>query len=974
MKKRVCLGLSLIMVFSTLVLVNGIMAQQPEESAFVRGHFSEGNGIWRAEDFDWFYYDSDKGVGGEQLSVNLTGRLAEKGDIVYSSRVWSNEFEYRPWGSYNAVAFMGKRYLAGYPDSSFTDAVSIMGTGALLEVLADTKETYIIAYNQSMPLRNGYSLVIGNLSKNDDEAPLFLYKNQKLMHWAIVSTGDTFVYKIGNVPIILAHLSEVMRGVDYGAAEVDGVFQVSDIPNIRMSEGNKLGNMDVTHLSEDLLELSNNNSLSLTQNSVVPLAYTPDQMLLDLTVLDTPNLIYYPQGGIFDYGIHEIRGPVYTQDTSLPIENPIIKANSAKALWDYSNFTGFYLDPEKNLGREQLAVYRLSGRSIPPLQRDIVDNSQEVLPPGLWYNTPLQTTQFKYRPWGYYNVTALFGELWFAGYGPKTSREIGNIDTMQNFRIIQLIQDSDDILKLNSGKALILGEGYEFGLISVNEDKAAVVLSKNGEIIDTDVLKSDSTYLYKKDLADFKDLPIIALHIQNVFSDGKNQTVMIDGLFQISDRGYLPVEPGQKFDNMAIYYFSPGNITMINLEDSINLGRDTTDSVLPGIYIRSADNDSLRYYLYTLKYVVPAPKLARDINLTKNVPALGQANFSMIVKAGDIVRVSAEISDSDGRMVNYRDLTNFGLGSEDLWGYFWQWNASALKLSDDGSPIMDSNGGSIPGLLYLNSSSQPAQVGIRFDDSGRISSIADSQEIYYISRTDYNLTKPNISYDAMMLNSTARKQYIKINLGSSQLKFYDNIGDQFSPGKSNHTLNGSLDSLEPHAIRVAANPGKYELTVRIENVANALRINGSFFNITAPEMRGVLIGSNTTQAGKLTTVKLEVPNSDVEKSVVVSYNPDQITAISASGPCNTSSHIDQKSGQIKVAFPPGCGSINLTFLGGQKNATSALQIEKAEGFVPDKIINGSVAVTANRSVEQISAPAFIVAIISLAAAAARRKK
>jgi hypothetical protein len=348
----------------------------------------------------------------------------------------------------------------------------------------------------------------------------------------------------------------------------------------------------------------------------------------------------------------------------------------------------------------------------------------------------------------------------------------------------------------------------------------------------------------------------------------------------------------------------------------------------------------------------------------------------MIVKAGDIVRVSAEISDSDGRMVNYRDLTNFGLGSEDLWGYFWQWNASALKLSDDNSLIMDANGGSIPGLLYLNNSSQPVQVGIRFDDSGRISSIADSQEIYYISRTDYNLTKPNIGYDAILSNSTARKQYIKINLGSSQLKFYDNIGGQFSPGKSNHTLNGSLDSLEPHAMSVAANPGKYELTVRIENVANALRINGSFFNVTAPEMRGVLIGSNSTQAGKLTTVKLEVPNSDVEKSVVVSYNPDQIKAISALGSCNATSHIDQKSGRIKVAFPPGCGSINLTFLGGRSNATSALQIEKAEGFVPDKVINGSIAVMANKSVEQSSALAFIVAIviISLAAAAARRKK
>ena len=47
-------------------------------------------------------------------------------------------------------------------------------------------------------------------------------------------------------------------------------------------------------------------SLTLTRNSLVPL--TDD---LAIIVLDQPDLIYYPSGGFYDYGIHEVRGPTY---------------------------------------------------------------------------------------------------------------------------------------------------------------------------------------------------------------------------------------------------------------------------------------------------------------------------------------------------------------------------------------------------------------------------------------------------------------------------------------------------------------------------------------------------------------------------------------------------------------------------------------------------------------------------------------
>ncbi len=826
MKFRIYFCLSLFIL--SLILIGLSSAQQPVETASVRGQFSEGNGTWKAEDFGWFYYDIDKGVGGEQLSVDTNGRLAEKGQIIYSSHVWPEEFEYTPWGSYNAVAFLGKPYLAGYPASSLTDEVSPLGNGELREILIDSNETHTLSYNSSMPLLNGYVLALREISQDGNVANLVLFKNQKPVHMAAVRGGDTYVFKIQNIPIILVHLSKVMRGNGTGIVEVDGVFQASDAPDIKLIVGTKLGNMELTDLSESLIEFRNDRDLTLTQNSVLPLLDG-----LELVVLDEPNLIYYPQGDISDYGVQEIRGPVFTGNSTIPLHSSSgAVVGNISARWDYANFSGLFFDPEEALGRETLSVGKLSDNTIDLAEPVIKNNTFLGISGGLQYNTIVEQTQFKFKPWGYYDMIGFLGLPWFAGYDSETSSEIGNVSTIQQYRVIQIIQDSDENVPLNAGRALTLGEGYVFDLVSVNEDKAAVALFNNGLLIETAILKSNSTYIYKKNADDVNDLPIIAIHVQNVFNDGNNETIIINGLFQISEKNYLPVDFGRKFGDLVILPTPPGYVSMANLEDSIDLGRNKSASIWPGMYIRSADNDTLRYYPYTLQYVVPAPKFARDIGYTPNVPPGGNANFSMIVQAGAIEQVTAEIEDSSNRTVYFRDLTDIGQGSEDLWGYFWTWNATVLKMIDDGSTILDVNG-PIPGELFINRSSTPLQVNVGFDSSGRIASIADRNTIYYLSPTGYKITNSSQSYSEMLANNTARSEFIKIEPGSSILKLFDIISGTTKPTGSNHTLTGPIEALEPHAIRVGAPPGRYELRVRVQNAVNAIRASGIYFNVTA---------------------------------------------------------------------------------------------------------------------------------------------
>lgn len=966
------LALAIVLLFSVFLP----HASAQTDSALVHGHFSVGDGVWKPEDFGWFYYNLDKGLGGESLAVDVDGRLANKDHIVYSSRVFSNDFEYEPWGRYEAVAFLGEPYLAGYLESNFTEDVSFLGKGELRQVLMDDDTVRNLTYNESLPLLGGYKLALAGVSDNGEEVSFVLFKNGKAVDASVVSLGGTYVFKIDDIPIIMVHLSNAMCGGDCGIAEIDGVFQVSDSPTIHLSEGTKLNNMKLTDISEEGIEFRNDVDLNLNRNTAVSLLDG-----LELVVIDSPELIYYPQGGIFNYGVHEIRGPVYTGNSSLPLYNFATRTimGHVKARWDSENFSGFYFDPEDQLGSEELVINNLSGRDIRSYDSR-VENGSRVGTSGMQYVSVVQPSEFKFKPWGSYYVVGFLGRLWFAGYGANTSDEIGHINTMSQQQIDQLRLDLNEVLPVEVGRSLPLTDGYELELLSVSDNEAFVQLLKNGEKVESAVLKPNSTYVYKKDVGDINDLPIIAVHLQNVFEgdpERDTQRMVVDGVFQISDKNYLPVDRGNDFGEFQIISSDPRFLYLVN-PDVISLDRDSSQSLWPGMNIRVADNDTLRYYLYTLEYVVPKPDLA-GINYPEDIPSASDANFTMAVKAGEIRKVSVDILGPDRRTVFGRDITNQRIGSEDNWIFGWRWNASELLLSDDRGPVLDANQ-PIPALLYVNQSSEPVKVWILFDKSGRIAAMMEGETSYYVSPSGLHLVNSNLSYDAMLQNETARREYIKIEPGKSVLRFFEFINGSSRLNSTNHTINGPIESIEPHVERVPASQGRYELRLRIENAINALDIDGYFFNVTAPDVRGVVVGSRTATAGKEISVPLYVPRSGGEKRIDISYDPAVVEAIGASGPCDTPSYVDPNAGRISVVVPANCSSTDLTFtakdLSGAANATTELNVTNFKGFLPKIITNGSIKVVPKeeKTAQKSPAPALIVALGAIVVAAFLRRR
>jgi len=808
-------------------LISSSFAQDAMEAAYVRGHFGYGDDVWRASDFGWFYYDLDKDQGGEELKIDLDGRTAEKGHLVYSSSVWSQEFEYKPWGSYQAVAFFGKPYLAGYRNESFTEDVSDLEKGELREVLIDEDLPATMSRNSTISLRQGYVLAAAGVSDKRGAVNMYLLKNGQTVYASVVDIGDTFVYKVNDVPLILVHISNAMRGNDDWIVEVDGVFQVSDQPYIQFQEGGLIGEMKLLSYSEDGFEFQNDRKLIFGKYSIVSL--TDD---LQIVVLDLPDLVYYPVGRIIDFGKHEIRGPTFSGGSSIPVQMGSYQS-SVEARWDSSNYSGFYYDPENMIGNEHIVIYGTQGRAIPPVSSPkIYEENNTAVQSGIQYTSIIQPKDFEYKPWGHYYVISFPGVSvpWFAGYdstleGPKASKSLLEMEYLG-----VVLRDAELMNAAILAGNYTLDEGYEMRIRDVDNDSIFIQLLKDGAVVDSSVVKSNSTYVYKKDLKEIDDMPIIKIHFGGVFDDGKNRFATIDGIFQISDQYIMPVEPGYGIGELEIVAVLPSGIIMVN-DDQIKLNRDSTVNIAPAMNIRIADNESLRYYLYTNINVVPAPD-APAVRLPGNITSAESANFSMIENAAELRQVLVNILDADNRTVFSRDLINSGQGSGEQWIFDWQWNASVKKLSDNDSFIPDTDNNPVLGLLFLNKSTQPRSVYVSFDSGGRIGTITDGKSIYYISREDYGKLNLTSDYDSMVANSTARKDFLAIVPKESILQLFDIKNYNWIPSGINHTLQGDFEDLEPHIVYSGAKPGKYELQIRIENAVNAIWATGQFFNVT----------------------------------------------------------------------------------------------------------------------------------------------
>jgi len=230
-------------------------------------------------------------------------------------------------------------------------------------------------------------------------------------------------------------------------------------------------------------------------------------------------------------------------------------------------------------------------------------------------------------------VIGFMADKYFAGYldtADSTNdvlfEESDDENVLSDEQVLQILVDNDDERTVTSGTPLAMEEGYELAIQSIDIDgnKVYLELHKDGEVVDSKVISpsadnadmKDKTYYYKKDIGDSKDVVLVAAHFKNAFRGADQNLATVDGLWQLSDAP-KDVSENTEYDKMTIQTVTADTVTMNNEDNDITLSKNKDISLMPGVAIRTADADELRYYIY--KAVTIEGDGVADENATEEV-------------------------------------------------------------------------------------------------------------------------------------------------------------------------------------------------------------------------------------------------------------------------------------------------------------------------------------------------------------------
>ena len=172
-------------------------------------------------------------------------------------------------------------------------------------------------------------------------------------------------------------------------------------------------------------------------------------------------------------------------------------------------------------------------------------------------------------------------------------------------QVLDILMDENKEQVLSKGDKLELKDGYELRLVGVDFFGGIYVeLLQGGERVDSSVLAPsadgatmvDKTYFFRRDVGDQRDLVTIAVYFKNASRNEDDGTAVVDGIWQLSTEP-ISVAPDEKYGLLTVQYTNQDSIIMANKDASTLLTKGKSISLIPGVAIQTADNDTLRYCL-----------------------------------------------------------------------------------------------------------------------------------------------------------------------------------------------------------------------------------------------------------------------------------------------------------------------------------------------------------------------------------------
>src|SRR3990172_1808346 len=160
-----------------------------------------------------------------------------------------------------------------------------------------------------------------------------------------------------------------------------------------------------------------------------------------------------------------------------------------------------------------------------------------------------------YAPWGKYQTVMYLSEKYFAGYTTNSFiSSYQKISTMESNRLHKVLLDDSVKRVVYAGSTLTLKSGYVLKVkdIDTTARTARLALLYIGSEVDDFIGSAGQTYKYHSTEGTLAELPVIAVHLLNVYSGKEATAVFVDGVFQISEAyktfdGDGQIAPAEKY-------------------------------------------------------------------------------------------------------------------------------------------------------------------------------------------------------------------------------------------------------------------------------------------------------------------------------------------------------------------------------------------------------------------------------------------
>ncbi len=608
------MSIVVIVLSATSMAANAVEVQSPTATVVDGATYT-----WGPQDFAGLYYDIDNDLGTEQITMTVTNDNVlddDRDGIIYRTTAQKDDFEFDEWGEYYTIGFLGESYFAGYVEADYDYWYSsylycesldenLMVDEQLSKILIDDDDEYTVTVGTPLKLAEGYELAIKAIDL-DGKVHVELYKDGKSVDSAVVEPSmenptmedKTYAYTkdLGDtedIVTIAIHFKNAYHSAGQDLVIVDGIWQISDT-YADVEEDTEYDKMTIQNVNptEMFIEMNNEDSkITLTKNKDISLIENIRIKTADQDEINTENpLRFYIYKELTEPGTCEIRGQV---------ANVI---DGATYTWGPQDFAGFYYDIDDNLGREMITTSITYG--------DILDE-----PNGVVYKTTAQEDDFEFGDWGFFNIIAFMGDLYFAGYiNDKygTSDDIlegaGTSSLLDLGLLSKILVNNDTSRVMASGEILELSEGYALRpKIGIDEKGILVELLHDGNVIDRTAINPPDTYVYIADLEDAERVPLIAAHFLEPISIKDKSYCKVDGLWQISDT-YTDVKEDTEYGKMTIQAVNSDeddmSIVMDNKDSKITLNKNKDTLLMENIRIKTADQDDifaenpLRFYIY----------------------------------------------------------------------------------------------------------------------------------------------------------------------------------------------------------------------------------------------------------------------------------------------------------------------------------------------------------------------------------------